>query len=280
MPIILVFDTETTGIAPYENLLKNKQIDKKKYNKIMNSLNNNTSAWNEWIPDWPVIIQLSYILYNTSVNTCKLYNKYIDFTIDELEDFLKKKNVHETTQLALNASISETTNNKISIKNALDDFMKDYKKADIIVGHNVLADQRMILAELKKNKRETDFNEILKSHKFYCTQQHSINIVKKKNIHSIKYNYPSLVETYEKLFHYKPLHEKLHNAMNDAIITFRCFYKIYFKKDICGQNHKIDILINSISPSNHYCKINTRKKREILRGKGKRKTMKNLKPRI
>ena len=265
MPIILVFDTETTGLAPYENLLKIRDISKKKYNEINNSLNNNSSSWNEWMPMWPVILQLSYILYDTDKNTCKLYNKYIDFSLDKMKEYMKNENTHKTTKIALRASIKEPNLNKISIGNALDDFIKDFKIADIIVGHHVLADERMILAELKREGREKDFDLILKSNKFYCTQKNSINIVKKHNVNGKKYSYPSLAETYEKLFHYKPLSEKLHNAMNDVIITFRCFYKLYFKKDICGKNHEIDLLINSISPSNYYCNRksrNTRKKRE------------------
>ena len=273
MTIILVFDTETTGLAPYENLLKIKEINKKKYNEINNSLNNNSSSWDEWMIDWPVILQLSYILYDTNKNTCKLYNKYIDFSLDKLKEYMKIENTHETTKIALQASIKEPNFNKISIGNALDNFMKDFQSADIIVGHHVLADQRMILAELQREGRDKDFDLILKSKKFYCTQKNSINIVKKLNVNGKKFSYPSLAETYEKLFHYKPLSGKLHNAMNDVIITFRCFYKLYFKKDVCGKNDEIDLLINSISPSNHHCNRKSRKRRK--REKKTKKIFKN-----
>ena len=50
-----------------------------------------------------------------------------------------------------------------------------------------------------------------------------------------KYNkqvskYPKLVELHEKLFETRP--KNLHNSLVDVFACFRCFYKMYFNKDV------------------------------------------------
>ena len=111
---ILVFDTETTGLPE-----KGASIyDKSK---------------------WPFIIQLSYILYDQSNNNVLVKNNYIklakSLTISQ-ESF----NIHHISREILDTQ-------GIHIVDALKEFNECLKVCDIVVGHNISFDKRLIFVE-------------------------------------------------------------------------------------------------------------------------------------
>ena len=63
---------------------------------------------------------------------------------------------------------------------------------------------------------------------------------KKDKIEYMKF--PTLCELYTHLFYEEPIN--LHNSFNDVIVCLRCFYKMYFREDICHNNLEICELIN------------------------------------
>jgi DNA polymerase-3 subunit epsilon len=116
---ILVFDTETTGLPE-----KGASIyDTEK---------------------WPYIVQLSYVLYDTTSNSPTMKDDYIKID-DSVIISEKSYEIHNLSHEVLNAR-------GINIVDAISEFNKILKICDVIVGHNVSFDKRMIFVECFRNK--------------------------------------------------------------------------------------------------------------------------------
>lgn len=271
---ILAFDTETSDRAPYipgtttwinsKKLLSIKDLKKEK------------SMWSTLLNKWPHIIQLAYILYDTEnpATKTKIFNKYI-----EIEEDVK---ISEESLAIHHISKDEIqkmeTKDRAKIQDALKEFLEDVKAADIIIGHNVAFDRKMIVSELlrlTKEKPNKDFDdeniiEMMTNKKFKCTQEITKFICKLQQTNGQKYyKNPKLIEAYEHFFGCSPKQELLHDALIDAIITLRV-YCISLKInpfDINHTNKPITSYITKISPTK--CK-NVTKKRKITKSKSKK----------
>jgi DNA polymerase III epsilon subunit-like protein len=268
MPIILVFDTETTGFPPYLEMIYGKTADEKKTGKQLQSQlfserssGPNLASWSQWSPKWNNIIQISYILYDTKNNIFTPFDDYIDLPPEVVEKFLgaPKGTYHPTIVNALEEQQKATEQGKtVPLQDAIERFLEAYKSADIVVGHNVDYDKSMVLAELMHlhlsadNRKYLDkFIEIQSSKKFVCTSEMGVDVCKieaRNSTGDIFFKFPRLNQLYEHLFGYPPVESKLHNALNDVIVTFRCYYFITYDEDIYGKNTEIDELIKSITP--------------------------------
>lgn len=201
MTRVLIFDTETTG-------LPEKYASIRDYEK------------------WPYIIQLSYIIYDTSNNSLHtISDNYIK--ID------KSINISEESEKITGISREILNSKGINIKQALYDFNNALKISDIIVGHNVSFDKQIVMVECFRNKINNNFvrfhgkNIIRKPE--YCTC--------KKSSHLFNNRYQKLENLYSNLFNEKP--GGLHNSLIDTIVTFRCYYKLAHNKDIYITNPEI-----------------------------------------
>jgi len=201
MTRVLIFDTETTG-------LPEKYASIRDYEK------------------WPYIIQLSYIIYDTSNNSLHtISDNYIK--ID------KSINISEESEKITGISREILNSKGINIKQALYDFNNALKMSDIIVGHNVSFDKQIVMVECFRNKINNNFvrfhgkNIIRKPE--YCTC--------KKSSHLFNNRYQKLENLYSNLFNEKPC--GLHNSLMDTIVTFRCYYKLVHNKDIYLTNPEI-----------------------------------------
>tara|TARA_Y100000389_G_scaffold145392_1_gene143927 strand:+ start:3173 stop:3793 length:621 start_codon:yes stop_codon:yes gene_type:complete len=201
MPRILIFDTETTGLP-------------EKYASIYD------------YKKWPYIIQLSYIIYDMSTSSIHtISDNYIK--ID------KSINISEESEKITGISRKMLDDKGICIKYALQDFNNALKISDIIVGHNVSFDKQIIMVENFRNKINNNFvkfhgkNIIRKPE--YCTC--------KKTSHLFNNRYQKLENLYSSLFNEKPY--GLHNSLVDTIVTFRCYYKLVYNKDIFTTNPDI-----------------------------------------
>jgi len=182
---VLVFDTETTGL-PQTKILSSDTLDK-----------------------WPHIVQLSYIVYDVSLNEI-------------------------------------SSKSGVLINNVLTELCSFMRGVDCIVGHNISFDINMIKVELLRiiHNNKCTINQSLKDCKYdlhlifnynniYCTLQESITFcnitaINKKGETYLKY--PKLVELHEKLFYSSP--NKLHNSLIDILVTLRCFMKLKHNIDI------------------------------------------------
>ena len=207
---VLVFDTETTGLQE-----KGASIyDKSK---------------------WPYIIQLSYILYDLSNNSALIKNNYIkldESVIISQESF----NIHNISREILNER-------GINIVDALKEFNKYLNTCDIVVGHNISFDKRMIFVECFRHAVKQYFtcyegNE--KIHKTeFCTMKNTTHYCKLERLSKTNHVYiknPKLSELYALLFPNEPLPKDLHNSLIDVAITLRCYVKYVYNSDIVEVN--------------------------------------------
>jgi DNA polymerase III epsilon subunit-like protein len=213
---IIVFDTETTGLP------KTKFINP-------DTLNN-----------WPHIVQFSYVIYDTDLNEIVEVNDDIIKMNENVIIPQDSINIHKITN-----EISQEKGLKIDI--ILNKFMEDLNSSDMLVGHNILFDINMVKVELLRLIYEKDLQKSEKSMKsykdnlylltnyknIYCTLKESIELCNIKTLD--KYGkeylkYPKLIELHNKLFNTNP--NNLHNALNDILVTLRCFMKLKYNTDL------------------------------------------------
>ena len=249
---VCAFDTEMTGLPPEE----------------LNS-NNVKTSWNINPDVWPFIIQLSYILYDTETNSVKIFNKYIDIPDDVI---ITKGSiaVHHITKEKIANVPSE---NRATIKDALNEFFHDIKQADVVVGHHVIYDRKIVIAELLRLSEKKDSPHIrymMDDDNFECTMTKTKQICKLKyrdKNGKYKIKRPKLLEAYKHFFGNTLNEKKLHNALVDAVVCLRVFCKYKYSIDICGKNPIITQYIKQIShkskkshKSNTFKTSNKRKK--------------------
>ena len=204
---VLVFDTETTGLPKG----KNPSIYKTEL--------------------WPHIIQLSYIVYCSDENNLlTVEDDYIKISDDVI--------IEEDSQAIHQISRDKLNKDGISIDEALNKFNNWAEKCDLLVGHNVSFDKRMVIVEGIRNKIRMDIQYT------YCTMKQSTEICKieREFPDGTKYfKYPSLTELYKHLFNKIP--KNTHNALIDILICMRCFCKIELNKDISRINRTIRVML-------------------------------------
>ena len=204
---VLVFDTETTGL-PVER---------------------NPSIYDT--QKWPHVIQLSYIVYDSETNeliTVEDDYIHIDANVNITPE---SQNIHKITKEILDSK-------GIPIQEALEKFNKFATMSDLLVGHNVSFDKRMVIVEGIRNKIRMNV------HDTYCTMKNSVEICKIERVgqNGDKYfKYPTLSELYNELFKKAP--KNTHNALIDILLCMRCFVQIELRKDICRINRTIRLLM-------------------------------------
>lgn len=216
---VLIFDTETTGL-PETKIISQDTLNK-----------------------WPYIVQLSFILFDTSTNDIIETKDCIIKIPDEINISSESTAIHNIT--------NEMTKKGETINDVLKEFFDKLRKVDLLVGHNIEFDINMIYIELlriiyyKENISSYKFDlHLLKNFKnIYCTMQESIdlcNIQMTTKLGKEYKKYPKLSELHEKLFGITP--KNLHNSFVDILITLRCFMKLKYDKDLlltCNQFSEI-----------------------------------------
>jgi DNA polymerase-3 subunit alpha len=197
MTRILIFDTETTGTIP-------------KYGT-----------------DYPFIIQLSYALYDTDAN--KLIETF-DAYVSPPESVIITPFITNLTGID-RALLKEQGQD---ITEVLTKFRRAYDMADVVVGHNVDFDIKMVLLESALHM--LSFAELIQSgtKEIYCTMKRGTEICKipnprrndfkYPNARKSEFKYPKLVELHEFLFGTVPT--GLHNSMVDVLACLRCYMKM------------------------------------------------------
>ena len=147
---ILIFDTETTGLPE------------------RNSSINETHKW-------PHILQLSYILFDQCNNQLLTYSNDYILIPPTVEITEKSQSIH-------NISREMCNKNGKSIREVLNRFNICLQKANIIVGHNISFDKRMIMVECARNHIPQYFTYYSFGDKIqkpeYCTMKLSTELCK------------------------------------------------------------------------------------------------------
>ena len=215
MPVILVFDTETTGL-PERNA------------SIMD------------VEKWPHILQLSYILYDSETKTLlELYDNLIKIPPSVIITPGSEAIHHISNDMCLEKGIP--------LHDALSAFNKALDQADVIVGHNISFDKRLIMVECKRLYKAQRFtvNGIQKPE--YCTMKKSVDICRieaESYSGDMYYKYPKLSELHFHLFGEQPY--GTHNALADILICLRCYLKMVSNYDfVLDENeNKLSLLYN------------------------------------
>jgi DNA polymerase III epsilon subunit-like protein len=230
---IIVFDTETTGFMP----------STKPFLASHNcSLNHdafvcNNSIWNaeEYIESCPYLLQLSYIVYDMELTrVTKIFNKYcgsIDSTIF-ISEFAS--NVHHITHAFLDNEVPES---KMNIQDMLEECVADMRECDIAVGHNVLFDRNILVAELVRNRMHYLLPHLMVSYDactFACTMGLTKDVVAARNKKGGR-KMPSLLESFVFFYPMEINEECLHNALYDTVLCLLVYLKV------CGYSEPVAV---------------------------------------
>jgi DNA polymerase III epsilon subunit-like protein len=269
---ICVFDTETTDVPPH---LPGKDWNERTSNDVKllqySDTMQPTSMWNQMLPLWPSIVQLSYIIYDTeNPENSKIFNKYIDIH----SDIIISDSAFAIHHINREKIEQEHAEKKALIGDAITEFMADIMNQGVVtvVGHNVQFDRKMITAELLRlgsnsdtEKKQLEF--LMNNKNFVCTMNDSAPVcniqmaVKYKDKKTgedkvfYKVKSPRLPEAYFYYFGYEPIGEALHDALIDVIVCLRVFVKYKYNEDVCGKNETVTEYIKRISPEGYVCNL-------------------------
>ena len=197
----LIFDTETTGLPRYNE------------NKVK---------------IYPYVVQLSWVLYNDEINDIEVEKDKIILLPEGME-------VPEETVSIHGITTEKMRKEGIDVKLVIEEFIQDLSKCNMIIGHNIDFDKKMMFQEFRRNKK---FDYRLGQRPAYCTMTMGKNVCKiertDKKTGEKYYKKPKLTELHEFLFQEKP--SNLHNSLIDVLVTCRCFGKLYLNRDILENN--------------------------------------------
>ena len=203
---VVTFDVETTGLNP-------KHVSTRDTYRF------------------PYVVQLSWIVFDTGTNTLEAVYDYIIRLPQDMEIPDESTSIHGIN--------TETMREKgVDIRNILEKFKKDVLSATVIVAHNIAFDKKILEVEFFRNGFKKSWNEMRK--KEFCTMKEGENMcnLKMKSFYTGKMisKYPRLSELHQKLFRKTP--KNIHNSLIDILMCFRCYYKMYYDRDIMTINTK------------------------------------------
>ena len=182
----LIFDTETTGLPPKHRVLHSDTIQ-----------------------DWPYIVQFSFILFDTET-----------LKITEYDYVIKAPFIpEESTKIH---GITQSMNREQGFQFACiyDIFKLCLDQCDVLIGHNVEFDTKMLEVECMRNSIPYSIQKPI-----VCTMK---STTKMCNLPNMKW--PTLNELHRTLFDTSVIH--LHNSIVDVIVCLRCYYWLMYKKDL------------------------------------------------
>ncbi len=200
---VLIFDTETTGLPKERNP------------SIMDTYK------------WPHIVQISYILYDTEKKEIITYNDEIIKISDIVKISKESEKIHGISE-------KQCKRQGVLIGEALDRFNEKLIECDMVIGHNISFDKRLIMVELiRLNKKQyfSDYGKCKKNE--FCTMKNTVDLCKIERINKNgkKYfKYPTLSELHNTLF--KTIPKGTHDSMADVLICLRCYIFIVYNYDI------------------------------------------------
>ena len=181
----IFFDTETTGVP-------------KNYKAPSTDTDN-----------WPRLVQLGWILADgpdVVVHTGNLIIRPDGFEIPE-----EAANVH-------GIHTADALEKGIPLADAINQFIEDLNQADLIVGHNVGFDLKIVGAEMVR----LGIGDMMESKPHFDTMQASTSYCAIPG--KFGYKWPKLMELHQKLFECG--FEDAHDAMADITATARCFWEM------------------------------------------------------
>lgn len=188
---VLVLDTETTDKPPKITLLPGT------------------------VDFWPSIVQLSFIVIDTTTYKYKAYD-YVIKTSRPIEN----SHIHGITK-------SMNTQQGFHFADIYEIYKLCIQEADIVVGHNLSFDLNMIRAECYR----CDI-PYLEPRVTYCTMMSTRYVCNLP-----KHKWPTLGELHVVLFGDQPVN--LHNSLKDCLVCLRCYLKLMNNVDLLDKHKGI-----------------------------------------
>ena len=206
---VLAFDTETTGLPS-------------SYNAPLSDLSK-----------WPHIVQLSFIVFDTSNKEILNYSDHIIKLEPDVVITPDSTAIHHITY-------ERSQKCGILMRTALQEFNDAMNYVDLIIGHNIQFDKNMLAVEFQRNKMENSiYRNILNCSarplSEFCTMKQTVNLCKlpfinKNNNAMSHFKWPTLTELHKHLFNAKPA--GTHNAIADVMICLRCYVYLQHGYDV------------------------------------------------
>ena len=200
--IILVFDTETTGLPSNRHAPPS-----------------DTSAW-------PYIVQLSWICYDTDVARIESTHDYLVRLPNGVSLPPESTAVHGITA-------SQLRRKGVDPQQALSDFVYDLQRADRFVAHNLDFDQAVIQASCFRLDMLPPFELATCRALPYCTAKEGVveTLIWAQRKNGTKFlRYPKLWELHRSLFNTQA--ENLHDALADVLVCLRCYLEMAHGLDL------------------------------------------------
>jgi DNA polymerase III epsilon subunit-like protein len=130
----------------------------------------------------------------------------------------------------------------------MNQFLEAFDQADVLVGHNIEFDLRMVVGELMRLQSPAVTNFLNYSFKTQCTMKQMTPVCKLKmqirytrktdgeEVCFWKQKSPKLSEAYKHYFGYVPPESSLHNSLTDTILCLRVYLKLHGHVDLCEEN--------------------------------------------
>jgi len=181
----LFFDTETTGLP-------------RNWKAPVHDLSN-----------WPRLVQLAYLLYDSSgslVLSADHIIKPVDFTVP-----VSASSIHGITH-------ERACREGAPLAVVLNEFFNYVNKSEILVAHNMSFDENIVGAEFLR----LGMPNIIPRKNRICTMLKSVHFCKLEGAYG--YKWPKLSELHYKLF--KSDIAEAHNAAVDIQATAKCFWEL------------------------------------------------------
>lgn len=188
----LVIDTETSGLP-------------KNWKSSYSESNN-----------WPHIIQMAWIIYDSNLIEVKRENHY--FKNDGFEMDKTSFKIHKITTEFLEINGENSKDIMLLLYADLVNFKP------LVVGHFIEFDYHMLNVEFYRIGKENVLAEI----RFFCTMKASAPYVKNPAVTELK-----LDQFYKELFEVEPT--DLHNALFDALNTAKIFFYLLNKDQVIDE---------------------------------------------
>ena len=189
--MFLFFDTETTGLP-------------RNYNAPVADLEN-----------WPRLVQLAWLLTDKNGEIVKSKDVII-----KPEGFV----IPEAASSVHGITTEKAQEEGIDLAEALDEFSAQIEKSQLIIGHNISFDEKIIGAEFLRKEIEHELFDRVR----FCTMQSSTDFCQIPGAYG--YKWPKLMELHYRLFNEG--FDGAHDALADVRATARCFFEMLDRKII------------------------------------------------
>ena len=189
--MFLFFDTETSGLP-------------RNYGAPLSDFDN-----------WPRLVQLAWLLLDNDGQEIRAENLII-----RPEGFI----IPEAASAIHGITTEQALIKGVALKEALNSFSQDIDPADLVVGHNISFDEKIVGAEFLRKRIA---NKLFERARF-CTMQSSTDFCRIPGNYG--YKWPKLSELHHCLF--DEGFDGAHDALADVKATARCFFAMLERKII------------------------------------------------